>query len=246
MHPITPPHLYNNGTIPILNTLTSIDDNIVYPNFEFKLIDQLFLCKKLISLPAKATLFIAGDTYDGVFQVCGGLLKEVSFSHDGEESICFLYGKKSLIGAQSFFDRGRHLSSVIALSNSTVRFASHREINNFIIENPSFIKILGLNLTNQLKYQFETINSQRFLTAKQKIARIFIHLAQSIGINNGNSIQLTERISQTDIAAMAGISRENVCRILKLWRISFLISHKNGKYVINSLDRFQNEFNFNK
>jgi hypothetical protein len=64
-----------------------------------------------------------------------------------------------------------------------------------------------------------------FLTVKARIARALLELADHIGQNAGaGRIVLQDKIGQGDLAAMAGVARENVSRVMSDWRRRNLVS----------------------
>ena len=65
----------------------------------------------------------------------------------------------------------------------------------------------------------EIVAATTFLTVKARVARALLELAKYIGRpSSAGHIVFHERISQADLAAMAGVARENVSRVLSEWR----------------------------
>jgi CRP-like cAMP-binding protein len=62
-----------------------------------------------------------------------------------------------------------------------------------------------------------------------------VDLASAFGEDvGGNRILIRQKISQSDVAAMAGIARENVSRILNEWMREKLISRVSGYYCVDN------------
>jgi CRP-like cAMP-binding protein len=61
-----------------------------------------------------------------------------------------------------------------------------------------------------------------------------LHLAEYIGEDKGGGrIQLRLKISQGDLAAMAGVARENVSRTMSEWRKRGIVARSSNFYCIN-------------
>ena len=61
-----------------------------------------------------------------------------------------------------------------------------------------------------------------------------LNLAEFVGENNGGDrIQLHLKISQGDLAAMAGVARENVSRTMSEWRTRDIVTRSSNYYCIN-------------
>jgi len=72
----------------------------------------------------------------------------------------------------------------------------------------------------------ETLAATTFLTVKARVARALLELAEHI--------VFPERICHGDLAAMAGVARENVSRVLGAWRRrKFLTGSVATSYIIN-------------
>jgi CRP-like cAMP-binding protein len=68
-----------------------------------------------------------------------------------------------------------------------------------------------------------------------------VHAART-GVVGGGRIVIHQKIGQSDLAAMAGIARENVSRILSDWKRRKLVSRLSGYYYcIENKAQLQNE-----
>ena len=57
----------------------------------------------------------------------------------------------------------------------------------------------------------------------------------------GGRVVIRQKLSQSDVAAMAGIARENVSRILNEWMRLKLITRLSGYYCIESRPKLEKE-----
>jgi CRP/FNR family transcriptional regulator, cyclic AMP receptor protein len=69
-----------------------------------------------------------------------------------------------------------------------------------------------------------------------------IELAHHFGEDVGSGrIVIPQKVGQADLAAMAGIARESVSRILNDWKRRKLVSTRAGYYRIENKARLENE-----
>ena len=74
------------------------------------------------------------------------------------------------------------------------------------------------------------------------MARALLDLAEAFGQPVGQGrILIRQKISQSDVAAMAGIARENVSRILKEWTDKALVSRLAGYYCLEKKAAIERE-----
>ena len=76
------------------------------------------------------------------------------------------------------------------------------------------------------------------LVAIDKVRSTTEHFGESVGAGR---IMIRQKFGQSDLAAMAGIARENVNRILADWKRRKLISRISGYYFIESKSALQRE-----
>jgi CRP/FNR family transcriptional regulator len=64
---------------------------------------------------------------------------------------------------------------------------------------------------------------------KARVARALLHLAEHLGQKDGyGKISIEHKLYQDDLAAMAGVARENVSRTLGDWRRKNIITKKSA------------------
>jgi len=74
-------------------------------------------------------------------------------------------------------------------------------------------------LARRLRQTDEALAASTFLSVRARLARALLNLAEYVGEKTGASrIELRHKISQGDLAAMAGVARENVSRTMSDWR----------------------------
>jgi CRP/FNR family transcriptional regulator, cyclic AMP receptor protein len=90
-------------------------------------------------------------------------------------------------------------------------------------------------LTRRLRDVDNSLLATSFLSLKGRTARILLGLADAFGEHVGSGrVVVRQKVSQSDLAAMAGIARENVSRILNDWTRRALISRIAGYYCIEN------------
>ena len=73
------------------------------------------------------------------------------------------------------------------------------------------------------------------LSIKARAARALLSLGEAFGKDVGaGRILIRQKVSQGDLAAMAGIARENLSRILQDWMDAKLVSRLAGYYCVES------------
>ena len=207
-----------------------------------RLLARLLAKAKLVNLSANKVLFLAGDPGDGCYRLNEGLLKVSISSPNGAERILAILGPGSIVGDMSLIDKRPRSATVSTLRDCTLSFVRRAAFEAFVAKHPETYKYLFILVADRLRITDQLVAAESFLTLKGRVARAILDLAKAFGrdIENGRVV-IEQKISQSEIADMAGIARENVSRILSNWIRSKLISRSAGFYCIESVAKLEKE-----
>jgi CRP/FNR family cyclic AMP-dependent transcriptional regulator len=195
-----------------------------------------------MSLTADQIVFLAGDAGDGCYSIDDGLLKVSVSAAAGGERILAILGPGSIVGELSMIDGAPRSASVSALRDSKLRFVSRAAFESFGRSNPEVYRHVMILLARRLRDTNAALAATSFLPVKGRVARALLNLAEAFGRDVGSGrIVLRQKVTQSDLAAMAGIARENVSRILKEWMDRSWISRLAGYYCLENRAAIERE-----
>lgn len=210
--------------------------------FPEKLSARLFADTKTTRLAADEVLFSAGDLGDGCYRVERGLLKVSMIAASGAERILVIIGPGAIVGELSTIDGLPRSASVAAVRDSELTFVSRAAFQAFAGDHPEVYKHLVTLLASRLRDTDGVIAAGSFLPLKGRVARALLDLSEAFGEDVGQGrILIRQKVSQSDVAAMAGIARENVSRILNDWIRDKLVSRLSGYYCLENKARLKRE-----
>jgi CRP-like cAMP-binding protein len=196
---------------------------------------SLFGQARLVHLTSHQTLFLAGDTGDGCYLIEEGLLKVNVVSPLGGERILAILGPRALVGDLSMIDGKPRSASVAAVRDSKLRFVSRAAFDEFARKQPEVYRYITAMLARRLRDIDDALTASSFLPLKGRAARALLSLADAFGKDLGSGrILIHQKVSQSDLAAMAGIARENVSRILQEWTRRSLVTRLAGYYCLEN------------
>src|ERR1700751_2478145 len=200
-----------------------------------RLLSELFQDAVAHKLREGEVLFRAGDVGDGCYRIQTGLVKVVVTSQPGEERIISLLGPDAIVGELSMIDGGPRSASVVAIADCSLLFLSRAKFQTYIDSHPELTSYLMKTLARRLRGADEGLAATTFLSVKQRLARALLSVAEYVGEENGEGrIQLRLKIGQGDLAAMAGVARENVSRTMSEWRKRDIVTRSSNYYFINN------------
>jgi CRP/FNR family transcriptional regulator, cyclic AMP receptor protein len=207
-----------------------------------ELSSQLFAKARMVSLSADGTLFIAGDAGDGCYRVEEGLLKASMLSPTGGERILAIFGPGAVIGELSMIDGSPRSASVTAIRDAKLQFVSRATFESFGAASPDVYKHLVSLLAGRLRDTNGALIATSFLSVKGRVARALLSLSEAFGHDVGDGrILVRQKVTQSDLAAMAGIARENVSRVLQDWMKRKVVSRLAGYYCLENKALMQRE-----
>jgi CRP/FNR family transcriptional regulator, cyclic AMP receptor protein len=203
---------------------------------------NLFNSAKPARLAADEVLFIAGDIGDGCYRVEDGLLKVIMVSRSGNERILAFLGPSAIVGELSIIDGLPRSASVVAVRDTTLSFLSRAAFEEFAKKHPEVYKSFVTLLATRLRETDAAIAAGSFLPLRGRVACTLLELAEDFGQDVGSGrIVIRQKIGQSDLAAMAGIARENVSRILNDWKRRKLVSRLSGYYCLENKAQLEHE-----
>jgi CRP-like cAMP-binding protein len=203
---------------------------------------SLLASAKPVKLSADQTLFMAGDPGDGCYQVDEGLLKVSMVSPTGAERILAVLGPGSIVGDLAMIDGRPRSASVTALRECKLRFVSRSAFQTIAAQYPEIYKHLLRLLAQRLRDTDQVVAAGSFLPVKGRVARALLDLAKAFGHEvAAGRVVIRQKLSQSDVAAMAGIARENVSRILNEWMRLKLVTRFSGYYCIENTAALERE-----
>ena len=199
-----------------------------------RLLSELFEGAVAHNLRGGEVLFRAGDVGDGCYRIQSGLVKVIVTSQQGEERIISLLGPDAVVGELSMIDGGPRSAAVVAIADCSLSFLSRAKFQTYVEAHPELTSYLMKTLARRLREADDGLAATAFLSVKQRLARALLGVAEYVGEKDGEGrIQLRLKIGQGDLAAMAGVARENVSRTMSEWRKRGIVTRSSNYYCIN-------------
>jgi CRP/FNR family cyclic AMP-dependent transcriptional regulator len=187
------------------------------------------------------TLLRVGDTADELYVVLSGEVKDSVVDAAGAEVVHFLHGPGMTFGEPAFFAVDhRRVVEVIAVAPSVVIRLGRRELLPFIARHPSVKDRVLEKLAANTRWQTTMISSLLSRSLTDRLVLRLLELVDS-GPQRAAGMSTTPKISQSTLAAMVGVSRENVNRALSALAAEGLIRQENGRYVLLDEERLRRD-----
>jgi CRP-like cAMP-binding protein len=209
--------------------------------FSYRLMDRA----RRVQIDPGQALFFAGDPGDGCYWVHEGLLKVHVVSHAGSDRILAILGAGTIVGELSMFDGAPRSASVTAIRPSQLSFVTRAHFEAMLQDHPEVYRELAMILARRLRDIDDAMAATSFLSLRGRAARALLALAEAFGQNVGDGrIVIRQKVTQSDIAAMAGIVRESFSRVMHDWSSRSLVSRLSGYYCLENRSVLERESDF--
>lgn len=179
---------------------------------------KLLAGERTITLNEGETLFERGDAGDGCYWLRHGVLTVSVASANGEQRILAVLGPGELVGEIAMIDGLPRSATVQAVRKCELTFVSRAAFTEVMNRHPELHRDIVMTLAARLRQSDEDMVASSFLTVRARVARALLAFARHLGeeVEPGR-LRIRHKVTQSDLAAMAGVARESVSRTLGGW-----------------------------
>jgi len=179
---------------------------------------KLLAGERTITLREGETLFERGDAGDGCYWLRRGVLAVLIASAKGEHRILAVLGAGAVVGEVAMIDGRPRSATVQAVRDCVLTFVSRAAFTDMMNRHPELYRNIVMTLAARLRQSDDDMVASSFLTVRARVARALLEFARHLGEDVGSGrIRIRRKITQSDLAAMAGVARESVSRTLSGW-----------------------------
>lgn len=184
-------------------------------------------------------ILLAGQDGGALYYVRRGLVKVFKTSEEGKEQTLRLLGPGHTFNDVPALDGGPNPASVMAMEPTNVYMTSGAELRRLIIERPGVAEATVRSLATALRHLVALVEDLSFRHVRARVAKILLEQEESQGESATDEEQSRRRLTQQEIAAMAGTAREMVGRALKELESEGAIHSAHGRITVVSRERLQ-------
>lgn len=168
-------------------------------------------------------LFMQEDASDRIYGVLSGTVEISIYSPGGRKLVANIELSRSLVGEIGVLDGGQRTATALCLTDCTLVSLSRAQLLERLEKNALLaLAMIGL-LCARLRWISSERNDQALLKIEARLAKRLLFLSQLLADGNG-----WISISQAELAAFLGATRESINKILNDWRGRSVIAMKRG------------------
>ncbi|MGA8051934.1 MAG: Crp/Fnr family transcriptional regulator [Burkholderiales bacterium] len=191
------------------------------------LLQQVAQQAVLRTFQRNAIIVTEGDESDSLYVLVSGRAKVFVSDADGKEVQLNQIGPGEYFGEVTL-DGGLRSASVMALEDCRCAVLRRAEMAGVMARYPDFALHIIRKLAHRVRSLTDSVRDLAFIDVYGRVARLLLELAEEID----GRIVIDQRMTQKDIAARIGASREMVSRIFSDLTEGGYVRKEEGRIVV--------------
>ncbi|MGE5618386.1 MAG: Crp/Fnr family transcriptional regulator [Sphingomonadaceae bacterium] len=176
-------------------------------------------------------VILEGEPCEAIYFVGTGGVKVFKTSPEGKEQVLRIMKPGDTFNEVPVFDCGTNPASVEALDSTTLYLLRSEDLQRLMREVPGISRNVIRILASRLRHMVELVEDLSFRHVTGRVAKILLQHAHDSGSGDGRG-----RLTQQQMATMAGTAREMVGRALKGLEQAGAIKVERGRIVVLNRD----------
>ncbi len=187
------------------------------------------------------TIFHIDDPGNSMFILKKGLVKISIEDQNGREIILRILYPTDFFGEMSLLENAPRSATVTTLEPTDALILYRDHFLNLIEKSPKLLLNMTAVLSRRLRRMNELIRSLAFYDVYGKVARVLLNLAEEKGRTTEQGTIIDLRLTQQELAELAGMSRETMTRTLRDFQQAGCLRIESGIITILEIDMLKRE-----
>ena len=174
------------------------------------------------------TIFATGDPGTSLCLIASGRVKLSFTSSEGREVILDLLAEGDVFGELALLDGEPRSADAVAVEPTELLLLGRDEFLRTLDDCPKIAITLLSVLSRRLKRDAELLQDAAFLDVPARLARAILRLAKP----GADGVARTPRLRQSDLAGVAGTTRETLNKWLGFYENQGLIRREQGRIAV--------------
>jgi len=181
-------------------------------------------------------LWKEGDPADALTLIVRGRVKIVRQAETGDV-ILEIFGEGEPVGAIAVYNYIPYPASAVCLEAVTLLILPRRDWFELLDRNPDFTRAIIRELTKLVIALTRKLEDMRGQRVEVRIAQLFLTLAERMGKETKQGIEIPIHLSRQEVADLVGTTVESAIRVLSRWGHEKLVITGENRFVIPSRER---------
>ena len=186
-------------------------------------------------------IFHQGDVGTSLFIIRKGQVAIRLSSDDGKEVILTLLDRGDFFGELALLDGEPRSTDAVAREESDLLILQREDFQRFLDSRPQVAKGLLAALSRLVRRVTQLVHDSTFLDARTRLVRVLLELAEHQGKPTNDGVVITQRLTQSELANLCGLTRESANKWLRFYVREGLLSYEGGQITLVQPDKLGRE-----
>ena len=183
------------------------------------------------------TLFFKGDIGDALYIIKKGKIKISIPTEEGEELIISIFSDGDFFGELSLLDKAPRSADAVAITDTELLVLRRDVFYTYLFERKQAIEAIMSTLCKRLRKTDDFLADLCYTSVPKRLVKTLIELSERFGKKFDEKIILDLEITQSDLGAMLGVTRETVNRELMKLKLQGILTKEKKKIIINDFKK---------
>jgi CRP-like cAMP-binding protein len=186
-------------------------------------------------------VFREGDESDTCYIVSSGHARATRSHTDGRTLTLATFGPGDFFGELAMFDDERRSATIEAIDGMKACAILGGDMRRLLREHPDLAVKLVTTLGRRLRAANERLTRQSFQTVQSRVAQVVARLVADAQREGAPDQGVALKVTQTEIAELAGCSRESASRFLAVLERADIVDQGRGRLTVHdpaALERY--------
>jgi CRP-like cAMP-binding protein len=167
-----------------------------------------------------------------MYMIETGSVRVVSIGRTGQELTLNVFGPGEIFGELSILDGQPRSASAITLAPTVVWLLSQVDLKDLMREYPTINQAMIQLLVDRVRITARRLEAMTFQDVLGRLTYELLSLAERSGVPGEQGIEITIPLTQVDLAAIVGATRESVNKGVSILRTQELIDFDGTRWFI--------------
>ena len=195
-------------------------------------LEPLAACMRRRRYARGETVFLQGDPGTSLCVIETGRVKLGFSSPEGREVLLDLLGPGDVFGELALLDGEPRSADAVSVEPTQLLLLRREDFLRFLEDRPRFAVQLLPVLSRRLRRDAQLVQDAAFLDVPARLARTLLRLAEAEGEAGEEGLVIRSRLTQSDLAALVGTTRETLNKWLGFYAEQALIRWDKGQITV--------------
>lgn len=209
----------------------------IFECLEGEALDSLSTLLKPRRFARGEVVFHQGDVGTSLYVIRKGEVAIRLSSPDGKEVILALLARGDFFGELALLDGEARSTDAVARDESELLMLQREDFRRFLDMRPGVAMGLLATLSRMVRHVTQWVHDTHFLDARERLVRVLLALAREEGQVGEGGVVISQRLTQTELANLCGLTRESTNKWLRFYVREGLLSYEGGRITLVHPDR---------